>query len=182
MTYIKKAFTVFFLIYFFSGCTGEQPKNEPEQKNKLVLNINGGDFEKSVLEFTPVSANYGEEKDYFLIGFSSVLNNDTTLVNLMFKGKSTGIFHIELNDTIKEGPENGFSFISWKENEEPGSRYFLMSNSGEINIEKLGNAGEEIAGSFKGFAYDTKFEVPKDTFYIEGTFTVIRGEDKVNLY
>jgi hypothetical protein len=182
MSYVKNIFYLFFLIYFLSGCTGEQPKHEREQNNKLTLNISGGEFENTVLNLDPTFANYGEDNDHFLIGFIAVVDNDTTVFNLMFKGQSPGVFPIERNDTTEGGFGNGFSFIRWIGNEKPGSRYFIISESGEINIEKLGNAGEEIVGSFKGYAYDIKFEVPKDSFYIEGTFSAIRGEEKVALY
>lgn len=182
MLHLKNGTFLFLLIYFLSGCTGEQTKTASELKNQLKLRISGGEFENIVLDLEPTFASYGEENDYFLMGFMEVFKTDTTVVNLMFKGESPGVFPIEWHDTTDVGLENGFSFISWIGNEKPGSRYFIISKSGEINIEKLGNVGEVIVGSFKGYAFDQLDEMPQDTFHLEGTFRVIRGDNKEKPY
>lgn len=136
-------------------------------EGELSFTLKGEIFKDGKLVLQPLSAYYNEADGVTTVEFKGMIEKDSAVVNITFADTKPGKYEVGKMSGKGSG-KNGFTVIGWIPGADPGSKYFYLSNTGEIDVKTY---GDFIEGTIKGGATDIRAESPSDLMF-EGSFKI----------
>jgi hypothetical protein len=153
-----------------SATTAPAPVVQPTPaatEGELTFSLKGEMFKDGKMSLQPLSAYYNDADGVTVVEFKGMIDKDSAVVNITFSDTKPGKFAVGKMSGKGSG-KNGFTVIGWIPGADPGSKYFFLSNTGEIDITGYSDV---IEGTIKGGATDIRAETPSDLSF-EGSFKI----------